>query len=223
MARSSNSRPPPSGSRASSNAPVSGSAMTSGIPSNIHRWSSSTKTRRISVSRAMLSAAISLVLRLTGRDGDPARSREHALLSVLAERRLARGETASLEQLVPEIVEPPIATVGALEVDAFVARRARNDLAADLNTLIASPSLSAGGRSRSVLPSRRITSTTSFTAPLSPAAARPAFVVLRERRAPATSRGTATRARAPSRARASSSSSGRGSSPCAPGGRARRG
>jgi hypothetical protein len=39
--------------------------------------------------RSTLSAAVSLVLRLTGRDADPARSREHALLSVLAERASA--------------------------------------------------------------------------------------------------------------------------------------
>ncbi len=46
--------------------------------------------------RASLSAALSLVLRLVGRDPDPARSREHVLLSVLAEARLRRGETADL-------------------------------------------------------------------------------------------------------------------------------
>ena len=46
--------------------------------------------------RANLSAAVSLVLRLTGRDGDPGRSREHALLSVLAEAR-ATGELVAKE------------------------------------------------------------------------------------------------------------------------------
>jgi len=44
--------------------------------------------------RATLSASISLVLRLLGRDPDPAKSREHVLLSVLAERRLVMGESA---------------------------------------------------------------------------------------------------------------------------------
>lgn len=93
--------------------------------------------------RATLSAAVSLVLRLTGRDGQPGQSREHALLCVLAEQRLRRGETASLDQLLPEILEPPIELVGALPVDAFLPRRQRADLAADLNTLIASPSFAA--------------------------------------------------------------------------------
>ncbi|WP_169791330.1 ATP-binding protein [Sandaracinus amylolyticus] len=93
--------------------------------------------------RAALSAAISLVLRLTGRDGDPGKSREHALLSVLAEARLRRGESAPLDALVPEILEPPIGFIGALPVDAFVPARLRGELAADLNTLIASPSFAS--------------------------------------------------------------------------------
>ncbi len=90
--------------------------------------------------RATLSAAISLVLRLTGREGEPGKSREHALLSVLAEERLRRGETAELGALIGLILEPPIATIGALPVDAFLSPKARGQLAADLNTLLAAPS-----------------------------------------------------------------------------------
>jgi hypothetical protein len=93
--------------------------------------------------RAMLSAAVSLVLRLTGRDGEPGQSREHALLCVLAEQRLLRGRTASLDELLPEILEPPIEIVGALPVEAFLGQKQRAELAADLNTLIASPSFAA--------------------------------------------------------------------------------
>ncbi|MFN9809160.1 MAG: ATP-binding protein [Deltaproteobacteria bacterium] len=105
------------------------------------RWSTD-----MEAARATLSAAVSLVLRLTGRDGDPGRSREHALLSVLAEERLRRGKTASLAELLPEILEPPVAEVGALPVDAFVTPRLRGELAADLNTLIASPSFASWRR-----------------------------------------------------------------------------
>jgi len=102
------------------------------------RWDSD-----VASARSTLSAAVSLVLRLTGRDADPGRSREHALLCVLAEARLQRGLTASLEELLPEILEPPIADIGALPVDAFLSMRQRADLAADLNTLIASPAFAA--------------------------------------------------------------------------------
>ena len=90
--------------------------------------------------RAALSAAISFVLRLIGRVGDPGRSKEHAFLSVLAEERLLRGESAALETLLPLILEPPMTVVGALPVDAFLSPKRRADLAADLNTLLASPS-----------------------------------------------------------------------------------
>jgi hypothetical protein len=79
--------------------------------------------------RATLNATVSMVLRLIGRNGDPAQSREHALLTTLAEARLARGRSAELSTLLVEIVEPPIAEIGALEVDAFMPKRARAELA----------------------------------------------------------------------------------------------
>jgi hypothetical protein len=93
--------------------------------------------------RAALSAAISLILRLLGRDPDPARSREHVLLSLLAERRLRAGEPADIGALLPEIVDPPLDSIGALTTDAFLSKRARKDLAASLNSLLASPSFAS--------------------------------------------------------------------------------
>ncbi|NUP07992.1 MAG: ATP-binding protein [Polyangiaceae bacterium] len=93
--------------------------------------------------RAALSAAVSLILRLLGRDPDPARSREHVLISVLAERRLSGGQAADIGSLLPEIVDPPLTTIGALDVEGFMSKRARRDLAAALNTLLASPSFAS--------------------------------------------------------------------------------
>ncbi len=90
--------------------------------------------------RTSLGAAVSLVLRLLGRDAEPGRSREHALLSVLAERRLRAGQTADLGALVADVLEPPIDTIGALPLEAFLSQRARGELAARLNTLLAAPS-----------------------------------------------------------------------------------
>jgi Bacterial protein of unknown function (DUF853) len=93
--------------------------------------------------RASLSAAVSLVLRLLGRDPDPAKSKDHVLLSVLAERRLTAGEHAELGALLDEVVEPPIADIGALPVDAFMPKAERRALAAALNTLLAAPSFAS--------------------------------------------------------------------------------
>jgi len=93
--------------------------------------------------RAALSAAVSLVLRLLGRDPDPAKSREHVLLSVLAERRLSMGQSADIGALLEDIANPPITQIGALDIEAFFPRRARRELAAALNTLLASPTFAS--------------------------------------------------------------------------------
>ncbi len=93
--------------------------------------------------RAALGAAVSLVLRLVGRDPDPAKSREHVLLSVLAERRLAAGQSAELGALLEDLERPPVERVGALDVDAFLPKRDRRALAAALNALLASPTFAS--------------------------------------------------------------------------------
>ncbi len=93
--------------------------------------------------RAALSAAVSLLLRLLGRDPDPAKSKEHVLLSVLAERRLAAGNAADLCALLSDLNEPPIEQIGALAVDAFLPKAERRALAAALNTLLASPTFAS--------------------------------------------------------------------------------
>jgi hypothetical protein len=62
------------------------------------RWDSDVES-----ARAALSAAVSLLLRLLGRDPDPAKSKEHVLLSVLAERRLVAGNNADLGSLLGDL------------------------------------------------------------------------------------------------------------------------
>jgi hypothetical protein len=44
-----------------------------------------------------------LLLRLLGRDPDPAKSKEHVLLSILAERRLLAGENADIAALLGDL------------------------------------------------------------------------------------------------------------------------
>ena len=100
--------------------------------------------------RSALSSAISLVLRLVGRDPDPARSRDHVLLSVLAERRLRAGQSADIAALLGDLETPPVDEVGALAVDDFVSPADRAKLAASLNTLLASPSVATWREGTSV-------------------------------------------------------------------------
>src|SRR5690606_11370758 len=75
--------------------------------------------------RASLSAAVSLVLRLLGQDPDPAKSRAHVLLSVLAEARLRAGDNAELGALMGEVMAPPIERIGALSIDEFMSTKER--------------------------------------------------------------------------------------------------
>ena len=93
--------------------------------------------------RSTLSAAISLVLRLVGREADPAKSREHVLLSVLAERRLVANQPADIAALLEDLELPPIERIGALPLERFVTKKARRDLAAALNSLLASPTFAS--------------------------------------------------------------------------------
>jgi hypothetical protein len=102
------------------------------------RWS-----HDIESARAALSAAISLLLRLLGRDPDPAKSKEHVLLSVLAERRLSAGQDADIAALLDDLEAPPMREIGALEIDVFLSKSERRALAAALNTLLASPSFAS--------------------------------------------------------------------------------
>jgi len=109
------------------------------------RWDSD-----VDGARASLSAAISLVLRLLGRDPDPARSRDHVLLSVLAERRLLAGQDADIPALIADVIQPEVESIGALEVEAFMSKKARKDLAAALNNLLAAPSFANWRRGASL-------------------------------------------------------------------------
>jgi hypothetical protein len=128
----------------------------------------------VASARNALSAAVSLVLRLVRRDPDPASSREHVLLSLLAEHRLRPAplvvassaslygndgrshdegeERCSLAQLVRDITDPPFDTVGAMAMDDFLSPGERRDLAAAINALLASPTFSSWRTGASLSP-----------------------------------------------------------------------
>ena len=112
--------------------------MLSSLERRSPRWDSDPEA-----ARNALTAAVSLVLRLLGREPDPAKSREHVLLSALAERRLAAGQTADLGGMMDDVLEPPIDEIGALPVDSFMKKTERKALAAALNSLLAAPSFAS--------------------------------------------------------------------------------
>lgn len=112
--------------------------MLSSLERPSERWRADPET-----ARDALSAAVSLVLRLLGREPDPAKSREHVLLSVLAERRLSQALPADLASLMGDVLDPPLERIGALSVNSFMKQTERRALAAALNTLLASPTLAS--------------------------------------------------------------------------------
>ena len=93
----------------------------------------------VQAARESLSASISLLLRLVGRDPDPTKSRDHVVLSVFAERRLRAGEKSDVAALLGDLEAPPLETIGAMAIDDFLSKRERHSLATALNTLLASP------------------------------------------------------------------------------------
>jgi hypothetical protein len=93
----------------------------------------------LSAARESLSASVSLLLRLIGRDPDPTRSRDHVVLSVFAERRLRVGEPADVATLLDDVRNPPLEELGAMPIDEFMPNKERLSLATSLNTLLASP------------------------------------------------------------------------------------
>lgn len=93
--------------------------------------------------RMELMASVSLLLRLVGIESEPAKSREHVLLSAFAERRLVAHEPADLGRLIEDLEAPPVERIGAMSVDDYLSKHARRELAASLNSLLASPALAS--------------------------------------------------------------------------------
>jgi hypothetical protein len=93
----------------------------------------------VEAARLALSASISLLLRLVGRDPDPTRSRDHVVLSIIAEKRLRAKTPADVATLLHDLEDPPIAEIGAMSLDEYLPTRERHQLATALDTLLASP------------------------------------------------------------------------------------
>ena len=68
------------------------------------------------------------------------------LLCALAERRLLAGDSAEIANLIADLEEPPIARIGAMDVDEYIGPHERHALAASMNSLLASPALASWRR-----------------------------------------------------------------------------
>jgi hypothetical protein len=87
-----------------------------------------------------LGAATGL-LTLVGIDPDPVKSPEHSLLATLLLDAWGRGQGHDLVSLLRAIQRPPIAHLGAMDLESVVPSKARASLAVSLNNAFASPAM----------------------------------------------------------------------------------
>jgi hypothetical protein len=89
-----------------------------------------------------IEATATALLGLTGISADPVQSREHILISQLLLHSWGKGKDIDLTQLIGHIQEPPLAKIGAFDVDTFYPEKDRLKLAVALNNILAAPSFS---------------------------------------------------------------------------------
>jgi hypothetical protein len=90
-----------------------------------------------------IGATATSLLTLLGIDADPLRSREHILIASILEATWRAGRDLDLVELIQAIQTPPMARVGAFDIDTFFPPQDRFALAMQLNNLLASPGFDA--------------------------------------------------------------------------------
>ena len=90
-----------------------------------------------------ISTTVTSLLGLVGVGADPIKSREHILLSTILDHTWRTGQDLDLAALIQQIQTPPVAKIGALNLDSFYPSKERFALAMQLNNLLAAPGFSA--------------------------------------------------------------------------------
>ena len=93
--------------------------------------------------RDRVTTTASSVLGLLGIAADPIQSREHILIANLLTKAWSAGQGLDLGALITQIQKPPMATVGALDLETFYPAKERAQLAVKMNNLLASPGFNA--------------------------------------------------------------------------------
>ena len=93
--------------------------------------------------RDRVTTTASSVLGLLGIAADPIQSREHILIANLLTKAWSAGEGLDLGALITQIQKPPMATVGALDLETFYPAKERAQLGVKINNLLASPGFNA--------------------------------------------------------------------------------
>lgn len=89
-----------------------------------------------------IDATATALLGLTGLSGDPVQSREHILIAQLLLHAWGKQQDLDLHQLILQIQNPPVRTVGAYSLETFFPAKERLKFASSLNNVLAAPSFS---------------------------------------------------------------------------------
>ena len=86
-----------------------------------------------------ISTTATSLLTLLGIDADPIQSREHILLTTIFNHCWNQGQNLDLGTLIQMVQQPPVQTVGVMDLDSFYPSKERFGLAMAMNNLLASP------------------------------------------------------------------------------------
>lgn len=92
--------------------------------------------------RDRVSAVVSGLLSLLGRDADPLQSRDHILLANILDAAWREGASLDMAGLIGAVQKPPFDKVGAFDLETFFPAKDRLALAMAINNLLASPGFS---------------------------------------------------------------------------------
>ena len=98
-----------------------------------------TWTAHTEMLRERIAQIVSAVLGLVGIEGDSLNSREHILLASIFEFTWRAGQGIDLPSLIRMVQEPPLARIGAFDLNVFYPKNERFELAMRLNNIAASP------------------------------------------------------------------------------------
>ena len=96
------------------------------------------------VLQEVVSTTATSLLHLVGiKDADPVSSKEHVFLSTLIQKTWQDGYDLTIQSLIHWISQPPIKTIGVMDIDTYLPEKERTALAFRFNNLIASPAFKA--------------------------------------------------------------------------------
>jgi hypothetical protein len=93
--------------------------------------------------REKVSGAAACILALLGLSFDPLKSRDYILLTSIIGSAWAAGQGLALTDLIALIQKPPVARIGAIDLESFYPAKERLELSLAINNLLASPGFDA--------------------------------------------------------------------------------